>query len=139
MTPQQAADAVAEIIIVAREAGGRSGAFGVLVLRALKQATTRRGTSATRAWQAPLLPFTSPIRRYPDVVAHRALLQGLGIDEAATPPTSSRRPGVISSSAEREAMQIERDADDVAYPSCSSAYCRADPQSRRASTARSSA
>jgi ribonuclease R len=57
--------------------------------------------------------FTSPIRRYPDVVAHRALLQGLGIDEAATPAHELEDAGVISSASEREAMKIERDADDV--------------------------
>ena len=54
-----------------------------------------------------------PIRRYPDVVAHRALLQGLGIDEAATLAHELEEAGVISSAAEREAMKIERDADDV--------------------------
>ncbi|HLM08651.1 MAG TPA: RNB domain-containing ribonuclease, partial [Thermoleophilaceae bacterium] len=57
--------------------------------------------------------FTSPIRRYPDIVAHRALLQGLGIDEVAAPAHDLEEAGAISSSAERDAMQIERDADDV--------------------------
>jgi ribonuclease R len=57
--------------------------------------------------------FTSPIRRYPDVVAHRALLQGLGIDQAAAPGHELEEAGVISSAAEREAMKIERDADDI--------------------------
>ena len=57
--------------------------------------------------------FTSPIRRYPDVVAHRALLQGLGIDHAAAPAHELDEAGIHSSAVEREAMQVERDADDV--------------------------
>ena len=46
-------------------------------------------------------------------MAHRALLQGLGIDDAATPAHELDEAGIVASSTEREAMQIERDADDV--------------------------
>ena len=57
--------------------------------------------------------FTSPIRRYPDIVVSPGLLQGLGIDEAATPAHELDEAAVLSSANEREAMQVERDADDV--------------------------
>ena len=86
----------------------------VLVLRALKQAYyTPRNLGHAGLASPRYCHFTSPIRRYPDVVAHRALLQGLGIDDAATPGHELEDAGVISSSSEREAMKIERDADDV--------------------------
>jgi ribonuclease R len=114
MTRQQAAELVAEISrIVAREARGRT-AIGTLVLRALKQAYYLPKNLGHAGLASPRYGhFTSPIRRYPDVVAHWALLQGLGIDHAAAPPHELDEAGMASSAAEREAMQIERAADDV--------------------------
>jgi ribonuclease R len=114
MTQQQAAEMVAEISrIVAREARGRT-AIGTLVLRALKQAFYSPRNLGHAGLASPrYCHFTSPIRRYPDIVAHRALLQGLGIDHAAPPRHELDEAGVASSAAEREAMQIERAADDV--------------------------
>jgi ribonuclease R len=114
MTPQQAADLSAEISrIVAREARGRR-ALGVLVLRSLKQAFySPKNIGHAGLGSARYCHFTSPIRRFPDVIAHRALLQGLGIDNAALPAYELDEAGVLTSAAERAAMDVERTADDV--------------------------
>nr|MBA3262289.1 RNB domain-containing ribonuclease [Thermoleophilaceae bacterium] len=114
MTPQQAAEVAAEASrTVAREAAGRM-AVGVLVLRALKQAYYSPKNLGHAGLASPrYCHFTSPIRRYPDVVAHRALLQGLGIDHTASPAHELDEAGVESSAREREAMKVERTADDV--------------------------
>jgi ribonuclease R len=98
---------------VARESAERS-ALGVLVLRALKQAYYSPRNLGHAGLASPrYCHFTSPIRRYPDIVAHRALLQGLGIDHTAAPAHELDEAGLAASAAEREAMQIERAADDV--------------------------
>src|SRR5205085_347683 len=55
--------------------------------------------------------FTSPIRRYPDLIAHRALLSTLGLGEDEPEGGEVSEAGWHCSERERDAMKIERSAD----------------------------
>jgi ribonuclease R len=118
LSPQQAADAMGEISrLVAqhvRRAGHGQAALTSLVLRSLKQAYYSPHNVGHAGLASPnYLHFTSPIRRYPDLVAHRALMSGLGQDDVAPRASELDEAGEHCSLTEREAMQIERDADDI--------------------------
>jgi ribonuclease R len=85
-----------------------------MVLRSLKQAYySPRNLGHAGLASARYCHFTSPIRRWPDVVAHRALLAGLGLDDAALRAHELGDMGIASSDTERHATKIERDADDI--------------------------
>ncbi len=119
IAPAQAAELVAEasrlVAAHAQRAGHGRDALGALVLRALKQAYySPRNVGHAGLSSARYCHFTSPIRRYPDLVCHRALLSAVNGSERAPRPDALGELGAWTSERERAAMIIERDADDVA-------------------------
>jgi ribonuclease R len=97
-------------------------ALNFLLLRALKQAVYDVVNVGHFGLAAPdYVHFTSPIRRYPDLIVHRLLKHSLhadGLPAGGPPPTPPGREtlqqmAAESSSAERRAMEAEREVIDL--------------------------
>ena len=117
MAPSDAAavaGAASELVTDYVERSGRGReAFTPLVLQALKQARYdpanlgHMGLASTAYCH-----FTSPIRRYPDLVVHRALLRELGVSDEPLPDDLEVQ-AQHASERERHASQVEYRADDL--------------------------
>ena len=95
------------------EAHPQASVLHGLLLRSMKQATyDTENQGHFGLASAAYVHFTSPIRRYPDVIVHRlvhALLQGTDPKSLRKLKTETQESAVRSSISERRAMEVERD------------------------------
>ncbi len=118
LTPDQCAKAArdAAAAVARRLSAGGPGAraFPSVVLRGLERAYYDVGPPGHSGLaSSAYLHFTSPIRRYPDLLVHRTLLAALGIEDSSPGLVALAGAAADSSDREREAQDLEHRADRI--------------------------
>ena len=117
--PDKLAEAYGRVSRIVAETSAREGrgarAWSTLLLRSLKQARYGSANLGHFGLASPAyLHFTSPIRRYPDLVAHRSLLMHLGEGGGELGDAMLAVAAEDCSTIERDISRLELAADDVA-------------------------
>lgn len=117
-SPSEAGEAAIEASrLVAAEASRRghgAASLSALILRAMKPARySPANLGHAGLGSNAYAHFTSPIRRYPDLIAHRALLAVVDGSEIAPTIHEVDAAADHCSDRERESMKVERDGDDI--------------------------
>ena len=129
LSPADAAQAAArrasEWTSTLAQSGRGRDAFPAMVLQALERARyDPRNLGHSGLASTAYCHFTSPIRRYPDLVCHRALLRGLGVSDEPLPddlPELAEEASVR----ERTAAKLEYQADEMPGVAARAAAVRA--------------